>query len=92
MSMKGYACNRFPQYGIGTKVKFNDGFFETDDPEVQKLIESHAWFGVHIGFGARGSASGAPPSTARKAVLDAVAGVRSEIKNSTAKLGKRGTK
>ena len=45
---KSYRCKRFPFYAIGNRVRFKDGLFETEDIELQRLVESNNWFGVHI--------------------------------------------
>lgn len=41
-----YTCAKYPQLGVGP-CQFNDGVFETDDPELQKLIES-SFFAAHF--------------------------------------------
>jgi len=45
---KIYRSSRFPSYTIRNRVRFNKGVFETEDAELQKLVESNEWFGVHI--------------------------------------------
>jgi hypothetical protein len=45
---RAYVCNRFPFLKIGEAVAFHNGLFETDDPELQALIERNDWWGVHI--------------------------------------------
>lgn len=45
---KLYRCRRFPSFAIGKRVRFNDGSFETEDAELQKIVESNDWYGVHI--------------------------------------------
>jgi hypothetical protein len=50
MSLRKYVCNRFPNIKIGLAASFQNGYFETDDPEVQRLIETSSSFGVVITF------------------------------------------
>jgi hypothetical protein len=45
---KRYRCGRYPFYVIGKRVRFKDGSFETEDAELQRIVESNDWFGVHI--------------------------------------------
>ena len=48
---KFYACNRYPYLSLGgkrLKVRFEDGFFETDAPDLQDLIEGSGGFGISI--------------------------------------------
>ena len=45
---KVYRSSRFPSYTIRNRVRFREGVFETEDVELQKLVESNEWFGVHI--------------------------------------------
>lgn len=39
---------RFPSFSLGKLVKFKAGYFETEDVELQSLIESNEWFRIHI--------------------------------------------
>ena len=51
MSYRAYVCNFFKELQIGNNargIKFQNGFFETDDPEIQQVIETSQGFGVHI--------------------------------------------
>ncbi len=48
--LRQYVNNFHKQLQIGKHVKFDNGFFETEDPELQALIESNNAFGVHIHF------------------------------------------
>jgi len=45
---KTYACSTWPSLSIGRSVRFRDGFFETNDPETQRLIERAHGFGIQI--------------------------------------------
>jgi hypothetical protein len=46
--IRRYACDRWPQLGIGGKVRFFEGRFETDDPKIMALIEHNEAFGAQI--------------------------------------------
>jgi hypothetical protein len=48
MALKEYICPRWPEYGIGMHVKFVDGWFRTDNPELQALVESNDMYGIRI--------------------------------------------
>ena len=50
MSYKSYVCNLWKELRIGPKVAFKNGFFETDDPQLQGLIERNNAFGSAIHF------------------------------------------
>lgn len=43
-----YRCRRYPQLTIGKQVRFNNGIFETNDSDLQRIVESNEWFGIHI--------------------------------------------
>ena len=43
-----YICQQWPRLRIGKAVKFSDGVFETEDPEIQALIESRPEYGALI--------------------------------------------
>lgn len=45
---KTYICAKWPYLAIGKRVKFEGGLFETDDPELQKMIEGNKAFGAQI--------------------------------------------
>lgn len=48
---KTYLCQRWPFLTIekrGKRVKFQGGYFETEDPELQALIESRGEYGALI--------------------------------------------
>lgn len=45
---KTYICAKWPCLAIGKRVKFEGGLFETDDPEIQKMIEGNEAFGAQI--------------------------------------------
>jgi hypothetical protein len=45
---KIYRSSRFPSYTIRNRVRFNKGVFETEDAELQRLVEENDWYGVHI--------------------------------------------
>lgn len=45
---KRYRCERFLSLSVGKAVKFRSGYFETKDTELQNLVESNEWFGIHI--------------------------------------------
>lgn len=85
---KGYSCNRFPFLSIGPSINFKDGFFETENAELQKVLESHDWWNVHISPGARGDAGGTPPPAPPAAVPPAAAAARRGI----ARQGMRGSR
>ncbi len=46
-SRKVYSC-KYPRFTIGNKIRFRNGWFETEDVRLQGIIESNEWFGVHI--------------------------------------------
>lgn len=48
--LRQYTCNRYKELRIGKSIKFENGFYETDDVELQELMEANDWFGVHIHF------------------------------------------
>ena len=48
--LRQYVNNFHKQLQIGKHIKFDNGFFETEDTELQALIESNNAFGVHIHF------------------------------------------
>lgn len=50
MGLKQYVCNLYKELQIGKDVKFQNGFFETDDPEIQAKIERSSGFENHIHF------------------------------------------
>jgi len=45
---KIYRSSRFPSYTIRNRVRFNKGVFETEDAELQRLVEENDWYGVHV--------------------------------------------
>ena len=47
---RAYVCNTWKSLQIGRHVKFQDGFFETDDPELQNEIEKNNAFGIAIHY------------------------------------------
>jgi hypothetical protein len=48
MALKQYICPRWPEYAIGMHVKFVGGWFKTEDPELQALVESNDMYRVRI--------------------------------------------
>jgi len=44
---RSYACNKYPSYSIRNHY-FKNGLFETDDPDVQRLIEGADGYGGFI--------------------------------------------
>lgn len=48
MTTKAYVSNRFPFLKLGTLVEFSEGVFETDNAELQELVEKNDFYGVHI--------------------------------------------
>jgi hypothetical protein len=50
MALKRYVCNKYPFLAIGKTVKFNNGYFETENEDEQKLIESREYFGAYLFF------------------------------------------
>lgn len=47
MPKVAYVCNKYKSYSI-RNLYFQNGLYETEDPEEQKLIESSDGFGVYI--------------------------------------------
>lgn len=45
--LRHYCCNRYKSYSIRNHY-FKNGLFETDDPDVQRLIETADGYGVFI--------------------------------------------
>ena len=45
--LRHYACNKYKTYSIRNHY-FKNGLFETDDPDVQRLIEGADGYGVFI--------------------------------------------
>jgi len=45
---RAYRCRRYPQLSIGKLVRFNNGIFETNDCDLQRIVESNEWFGIYI--------------------------------------------
>jgi hypothetical protein len=43
-----YVCNRWPEYSIGSSVRFRGGVFKTADTQLQALLENNEAFGVQI--------------------------------------------
>ncbi len=43
-----YQCSRWPRLNIGKRVRFEAGYFETEDPELQRAIESNEAYQVQI--------------------------------------------
>ena len=50
VQLKQYVCNFYKELQLGRDVKFQNGFFETNDPKIQTKIESSQGFGVNIHF------------------------------------------
>lgn len=50
MALKQFTCNFYKELQIGKRVKFKNGFFETEDPGLQAQIEQSSGFGVHIHY------------------------------------------
>ena len=48
MAKYAAVCHRFPELQIGADIKFQQGMFETDDPELWRQVEANDWFNVHI--------------------------------------------
>ena len=48
IKVRRYRCERWPRLGIGGKVRFRNGLFETDDPELIALVESNIAYGAQI--------------------------------------------
>lgn len=46
--MKQYVSPRYPSYSIGKDIRFVNGIFSTDDTELQAIVESNDWYGIHI--------------------------------------------
>ena len=44
---RSYSCNKYKSYSIRNHY-FKNGLFETDDPDVQRLIEGADGYGVFI--------------------------------------------
>lgn len=47
-AVKRYRCSRWPELAIGDRVRFRGGLFETADPELQTLVETRDYYGVHV--------------------------------------------
>ena len=45
--LRHYSCNKYKSYSIRNHY-FKNGLFETDDPDVQRLIEGADGYGVFI--------------------------------------------
>jgi len=45
--VKCYVCTRFMNFRIGN-IRFRKGCYVTHDPEQQKVIEGHRYYGRHI--------------------------------------------
>ena len=45
---RGFGCLKYPFFSIGGKVKFEDGFLVTDDPQIVQLIEKSGEFELTI--------------------------------------------
>lgn len=45
---QGYICNRYPFLRIGARIQFQDGLFETEDADLQAMVEANEWFNLHI--------------------------------------------
>ena len=56
MALKQYICPRWPDYAIGMRVKFVDGWFITDNPELQALVEGNDMYQIRI-WNAEGEAN-----------------------------------
>jgi hypothetical protein len=48
--IKQYICNLWRNLQMGKNIRFVDGFFETDDPKLQAIIENNGQFGANIHF------------------------------------------
>ena len=46
--MKEYFCHQWPEYSISGKVRFVNGWFRTDDPDLIAIVRSNDMFGVYI--------------------------------------------
>jgi hypothetical protein len=45
---KAYASLRWPELTIGPRIKFRGGFFVSDEPALQRIVENATGFGVYI--------------------------------------------
>ncbi len=45
---KEYICPRYPGYSIGRHIKFEEGWYRVEDPELIRQIESNDWYRVFI--------------------------------------------
>lgn len=45
---KGYLCQRYPSFLLGSEIRFSGGVFSTEDERLQQLIEQNEWFGIFI--------------------------------------------
>jgi len=50
MSLRQYVCNTYKQLRIGKYVQFKEGSYETEEKDLQELIEGNNLFGVSIHF------------------------------------------
>jgi len=48
MEFRAYICPHLPNFRVGPNAAFRDGFFVTDRPELQNMVEAHPHFGRHI--------------------------------------------
>jgi len=48
MALKRYSCQMVPNLRIGSRIKFSNGFFETDLSSLQRLIEQNDLWGARI--------------------------------------------
>ena len=46
--IRRYACEKWPQFSIGRKVRFSEGFFETSDTELISVVEKNEAYGAQI--------------------------------------------
>lgn len=93
--MPAYVSNRFPSLKIGDRVAFQDGLFETDDPELVALIERNEWFGVHIhprDLPAGGASASEPAPPASPAPVPEASAGAPEVFVPRVRQGSRGTR
>jgi len=50
MALRLYVCNTYKQLRIGKYIQFKEGSYETEEKDLQELIEANNLFGISIHF------------------------------------------
>ncbi len=77
--LKTYICPRWPEYSLSGKIKFEGGWFKTEDSALQELIESNDMWEVYI-WDATGESHVRKTETTPEAGTDSEA-LREEVSN-----------